>query len=494
MSSNSPGYSLSTRLVSNFFWLFVSEIVFKGLIFLVTLYLVRVLGPANFGLYSLSLAVALYVWVVADFGLSLYGTREVAKNRKRAQELLQVLNSIRFLIALFLFLLLGLIVIFIPMPSITRKVIMAGSFYTIGYALSTDWLLRGMEEIRYVAFGNIVLFCIFLLSVLFFVRQPQDAVVAVFSRSISYFCASGVLLVVLRKKFNVNFRLCFSWIKWKSHLKESWHFALAFALGSVIAPLTIIFLGVLYSPENVGFFSAPYRIVMLILGFMGVFSLSFYPILADQFVHAPESFIRTHTIYRNIMLVVGIPMGVGGFILSKNIIHLLLGTGYGHSVEVFNILIWLIPLSFISVTYSSTLLATGFQRLYLIATGTSCVIAIVLCSLLIPFWGIIGAAVVLLCQQGILVILVVRMFQQQLHRFIFFDGYLIKVLGASVVMGAITWSVKINMFGKMFIGITSYALLVIFLKLITREQLISLYSSLLNIKTKDQIIENQSGI
>ncbi len=482
MNSNDSRHLLGARLISNFYWLFVSEIIFKGLIFLVTLYLARVLKATSFGLYSLSLAIATHIWFVADLGVSLYGAREVAKNRKKTQEILQALNSMRLLIALFLFLLLGLVVFYIPMPPITKKVIIAGSFYIIGYALSSDWLLRGMEQIRYVAFGNIVLSCTFLLAILFFVHQPQDVIRAALFRSISFFCASGTLLLVLKRRFNISFRLAFSWTPWKGHLKESWYFALICAVGSVIAPLTIILLGVLHNPESVGFFSAPYRIIILILGFMGVFILSFYPVLADQFVHIHESFLRTHAIFRKVMLVVGIPIGVAGFVLSKDIIHLLLGNEYGPSVEVFNILVWLIPLSFIKVTYSSTLLATGFQRLHLIAMGISCVITMALCSLLIPFWGTIGAAVVLLCQQGITSILMVRMFKRHLYRFTFFDVYFTKVLGASIIMGAIIWCAKVNMFGKIFIGITSYALLILFLKLITREQLVSLYSLLRDIK------------
>jgi O-antigen/teichoic acid export membrane protein len=494
MNTNNSRHLVSTRLISNFSWLLVSEIIFKGLIFLTTVYLARVLGAASFGLYSLSLAIAAYIWLVADLGVSLYGAREVAKNRKKAQELLQTLNSMRILIALPLFLLLAVVVLFSPLPLITKKIIIAGCLYTIGYALSSDWLLRGMEQIRYVAFGNSVLSCTFLLSVLFFVRQPQDAFVAAFLRSISFFFASGALLLVLKRKFNMTFKPRLSLTQWKVHLKESWYFALTSVVGSVTAPLIIILIGVLYSSESVGFFTAPYRIIMLILGFMGIFTLSFYPVLADQFVHTLESFLRTHAVYRKIMLVVGIPLGVGGFVLSRNIIHLLFGDGYGPSVEVFNILIWLIPFGFIQVTYSSTLLATGFQRLYLIAMGISCVIAVVLCSLLIPFWGIIGAAVALLCQQIITSILVVRMFQQQSHRFTFFDCYFIKVLTASIIMGAIIWSARINVFGRVLIGITSYGLLALLLKLVTREQILSFYSSLKNIRKRESVVGDHSEL
>jgi len=494
MDSENLAYSLDSRLTSNFFWLFLSEVFSKGLIFIGTIYLARVLGAASFGLYSLSLSIAICVWFIADLGVSLYGAREVAKNRGKAQEFLQILNSMRFFAALILFLVLCVVIFPISIPSMTKKVIVVGALYVIAYALSSDWLLRGIEQIQYVTFGNAVLSSTFLVSVLFFVHQSQDATIAVFLHSLSYFFASSALLLVLKRKFNIRFKFKLSWNEFKIHLKELWYFAFTFALGSAIAPLVIILLGILSGQESVGFFSAPHRIIMLILGFMGIFSFSFYPILADQFVHDSESFLRTQAIFQKVMLIVGIPIGVGGFILSKGIIHLLLGNRYTPSVGVFNILVWLIPLSFMSVTYSATLLATKFQRLYLIAIGISCAVAVILSVLLIPSFGIIGAAIVLLCQKCIILILVIWMFQQHIHRFTFFDGYFIKVLGASIVMGVVIWVAKINIFGKIFVGIGLYSLILFLLKVITKEQLIRCYSLLANMRRKGFVTEYRSDL
>lgn len=472
--------SFSLRISSNFFWLFVSEVVSKGLIFIGTLYLARVLGPGGFGLYSLSLSVAIYLWFVADLGISLYGAREVAKDRARVQEFFQLLNSMRIFTALALFLMLAIIIFFIPISLVTKKVIIAGSLYVIAYAFSSDWLLCGIERIQYIVLGKMLLACTFLFGIFFFVHHPHDVVMAAFFYSIAHFCGSATLLVVLKKKLNINFKPTFSWSLWKNHLKESWHFIALSTLGYIIAPLIIILLGVLRTSESIGFFSAPHRIIMLILGFMGIFSLSFYPVLADYYVHLPKTFLRIQDIFQKVMITLGLPIGIAGFILSKDIIYFLLGSEYETSIGIFNILIWLVPLNFIRVSYSCTLLATGFQSLYLMSLGISFVAGIALCVPLISIWGIIGASIALLFQNCILLILVVWMFQKNFRPLSFLDSFFIKALGINIVMGMAVYCIKINIFGKIALGIVLYCFLVFFIKLITREQLVRVYISLKN--------------
>jgi len=482
VKDRNPKESFGVRVTTNFFWLFVSEAISKGLTFIGTLYLARVLGAEGFGLFSLSLSVAIYLWIIADLGVSLYGLREVAKDQARVQEYLQVLNSMRIFTALVLFLMLGIAILFIPMSPVTKKVIMAGSLYVIAYALSSDWLLRGIERIKYVAFGNMLLACTFLFGIFFFVHQAHDVVIAAFFYSIAHFCASITLLVILKKKFNIRFKLIFSWSLWKDHLKESWYFATTFALGYVIAPLIIILLGILKESESVGLFSAPHRIIMLILGFLGIINFSFYPVLADYYVHSPESFLKIQSIFQKVMITLGLPIGIGGFILSKDIIYFLLGSEYTPSIRVFNILIWLVPLSFIRISYGCSLLAAGFQRLYMIALGISSAAGVALCVPLIQIWGIIGASIVFITQQCIFLILVVWMFKKHIQPLPFLSNYYTKVLGINIVMGIAVYCINIDIFGKIALGVVLYCFLAFFLKLITREQLIKIYVSLTNRK------------
>lgn len=149
--------SVTKRAFNNIFWLFVSEVSSKGLVFPGTLYLARVLGKAGFGLFSLSLAVGVYFWTIADMGVTGYGTREIARNREKAAEIYSLLNSLRFILAILLFLVFCGVLYSIKMPYEKRLILIAGGFYVVSYSLSPDWVLRGLEKMQYIAFGSIAM-------------------------------------------------------------------------------------------------------------------------------------------------------------------------------------------------------------------------------------------------------------------------------------------------------------------------------------------------
>jgi PST family polysaccharide transporter len=162
------------RAFNNIFWLFLSEACSRGLIFLGTIYLARVLGKAGFGLYSLALAVGVYFWIVVDMGVMVYGTREIARNKEKAAELYSLLNSLRFILAVTLFLIFCAVLYMVDMTPEKRLILIAGGFYVVGYSLSPDWVFRGLEKMQYIALGSIVTSFFFITGIYLLVKAPSD--------------------------------------------------------------------------------------------------------------------------------------------------------------------------------------------------------------------------------------------------------------------------------------------------------------------------------
>lgn len=138
--------SVTKRAFNNIFWIALTQISSKGLVFLGTVYLARVLGKAGFGLFSLSLTVGVYFWAVADMGITGYGTREVARDRENARVLYNLLNSLRFILAVGLFLLFCAVLYLVNIPLEKKLILLAGCFYVVTYSLSPDWIFFGIGE------------------------------------------------------------------------------------------------------------------------------------------------------------------------------------------------------------------------------------------------------------------------------------------------------------------------------------------------------------
>src|SRR4030067_2348178 len=121
--------SVFRRTFNNIFWLFISEVCAKGVVFLTTLYLARVLGIDGFGKFSLAIATSAYMWVFVDMGITGYGTREIARDREKISEILRILNSLRLMLAVISFVILLAALNILDVPLDTRLVLLAGGFY-----------------------------------------------------------------------------------------------------------------------------------------------------------------------------------------------------------------------------------------------------------------------------------------------------------------------------------------------------------------------------
>ena len=58
--------NLLQRAGKNIFWLFISEVCMRGIMFVAILYLARTLGASGFGLYSLGVTTGIVLWGIAD--------------------------------------------------------------------------------------------------------------------------------------------------------------------------------------------------------------------------------------------------------------------------------------------------------------------------------------------------------------------------------------------------------------------------------------------
>ena len=56
-------------ILKNTFWLYFSEIISKGFRLLVFIYIIRVLGPKNFGVFEYLLSFVGIFFLFADFGI-----------------------------------------------------------------------------------------------------------------------------------------------------------------------------------------------------------------------------------------------------------------------------------------------------------------------------------------------------------------------------------------------------------------------------------------
>jgi O-antigen/teichoic acid export membrane protein len=404
---SNPGHSLFKRISSNFIWSIIAEATPKGVFFITNVYLARILDASGYGVFALAQTVTYYFWFSVDLGVSMYGIREIARNRGNAGNIINSLLTMRITSGAIVFFMYTAVVSLIDMPSTHKLAFLGCGFYLTTYSLYSDWVFKGLEKFKYIAYGSFASSGVFLISVLVFIKDADDLAIAAFVWSVSFIFGSGSLLYVLFRKAGVRFKLDFDFRAWLYHIKESVYLSISSALLTVYRYLSILLLSYFYTTLEVGLFSAPYRVVLAV-GTAGLMlPMAFFPAMSEIYIKDNGGFGKTHANLHKIMFAMGVPLAAAGTLFGENIVIALFGSQYEQSILAFKMLVWLIPLYFLRHSYGLVLIAAGFQRLHNLAVLSGVVCMSVTGLIMIPLWGIKGGALALVfSEMAILAVIV----------------------------------------------------------------------------------------
>jgi len=153
-----------------------------------------------------------------------------------------------------------------------------------------------------------------------------------------------------------------------------------------------VLLGFLRGPTVVGWYNAAYKVLLVGVSAALAYFAGLFPALSRLYVENRKEFglLVRHT--AELWLVFAVPLVVAGTFLAEPVIRLLYGAAYLNSVAPFRILLWSAALVMLRWVYMDSLRATGHQALDLRCAITSASLNVALNILLIPRFGMIGAA------------------------------------------------------------------------------------------------------
>ncbi len=394
----------SSYVARNFLALGSGEMVSRIIAFGVTIYLARILGAENYGVIAVAAAVTLYFSKIADFGIEVVGTREVAKLPDSVSHLVSAVMSVRLAFAV---LLTGLSVLgaqfFLPDPE--RNVMSLYFLTLIPIAASTKWVHLGLENARPIGLSRIAGEMIALGIVLIIVRSGEDLWGVPSAQIAAEFCVAFLLVMVLRQR-NYKFGFSWDWAMARPIFIRASPILVQTLLWLFIYNSDLIFLRLFRNRESVGYYAAAYTLICFLANIGFSYGMSLLPTLTRLGAGSAgeKSLYQTALAHT---YAVSLPISIGGCLLASGIINLGFGDGYTNSILALQILIWCIPLSVLRMVPWAALIARGHQNLLLKAVLYSVIVNISLNFLLIPRYGIPGAAIATViteCLTGVLMI------------------------------------------------------------------------------------------
>ncbi len=371
------------------------QIIAKGITILISLVttglLIRKLGATGYGSYTLVASVLLLLDSISDFGTKVMGVKEAAgkEGKERNQLFIQVAWA-RLLTTLVAFIL-GIVLIFAwgGFAEIKGEVFVALMmiwFTSIAGSLEIIFQTELRMELKVVM--DIIFPLIFLIILLFW-NSPITLmwvfgvylIARILSLSLGWKLLKKVLANFKIEIFNKKFIFDF--------LKASWPMGVYMLIftgydRAVDSLMIDKFRGV----EQVAFYGLAYKIYSNMVQPVYYFVNSIFPILSGKLGDKIVLFKRSLAIVLGSLVVI-IPLA---YLLAPLMIKILAGSGYESSVTVLRIL--LIPLffSYINHLLGFTLIAKGGQKKLLFLGIITLVFNFIGNLIIIPKFGIIGAA------------------------------------------------------------------------------------------------------
>ncbi|MBI2651724.1 oligosaccharide flippase family protein [Candidatus Woesearchaeota archaeon] len=458
------------RITTNFMSLAFSEVISKILQLLVFAYIARKLGNDNFGIFSFAISFSLLIAITADFGLSTLLIREISRDKKSVAKYLsnalfvKVLLSLITVIASYIFL---NSMRYSPEVKIIAYVMLLfaimQSFTDVYYAI-----FRAFEQMYYDAIIKVLRMLILVGMVIYAIKNNYG----LFAASLAFPVTETVILIfaslIAYKKFTkVDFYIDYEFSK--KLLKSSFLFFLSLVFSGIFMYIDAVIISKVRSTAEVGIYSAAANIILALIFIPMMYGNSIYPVISRLYTSSKKSLKFAYERSFKYMLLLGIPLSAAIYVLSDKIILLLYGNQYKGSAIILSVLCWYIFLRFVNVVSGFTLTSINKQGSRVFSQGIAAFASITLNFILIPFYGILGAAIAAIITEAI--------FFSMYAYFIFKHGLkinflmtLIKSAGAAAIMAYLITFVE-NIFLAAFIGIVVYGISLLIFRAIDKEDM-----------------------
>ena len=387
---------LQSRLVQNIGALAGLQTAGYFITLLTLPYLTRVLGPDEWGRVVWMQVILSYFTLLSDWGFSWSGTLKIARLRNDRAALSKSFFAgwaVQWgLCAVAVCVLLGLTA-FAPFFVQFRIYAFYGIGVIVAGVLFPTWMLTGLERIREVALGQLVIRAGSVPLIFFFVRSPGDGALVIAISALTGLIAGAAILLWMRKNLTLDWhwpRLC----QIRIEFQESTAIFLSHVWIMLYTTLTPTILGLIAGAANVGHYVLADRIRMTVQSLIAPVSQTLFPRMSYLFVHDRPAALLLLRYSGRLVVFISLLASFTLFLLSKPIIFIAAGPNYHDAVA---ILRWLSPLPLI-VAVSNLLgvqimLAQGmiieFNRVITFGGITSFVLIVPL----ITWMGPTGAAI-----------------------------------------------------------------------------------------------------
>jgi O-antigen/teichoic acid export membrane protein len=418
------------RILKNLVSMSVAEFASKGLQFFYTVYLAAILGPVAFGSIGFAKShIAFYIMAVT-LGMDIYGCREVAGDKTNIRKYVNSIITIRVLLSFIAYFVLCIVVFFFLQETLLVKIIfLIAGLSIFSNAILLQWVYQALERMEIIAYRSFFIGLLNFIGIFLLVRKPDDALVAMCVMSGAFLINSLWMIYIYVKEFG-PIKPDFDMKSAKNVIKVSFSIGMSIFVIMLYNTLDMNMLGFILgsdSPQKGIYYLAHNLLIMAILP-ANILQSVFFPMFSQN--KTGPKMLEIMKRFSIINFLAGSFISLAIFVFSTEIAALF-GEKYVATAELLKYFSLTIFLVYISVNFYSPMLAWGLEKKALVANICGLVINAILISILIPQYGMYGAAVGTIFSEAIVAVVLAYYYRKQTGSM--FTGMFLKILGISVL-------------------------------------------------------------
>lgn len=390
--------------IANFTTLASGEMLARAVAFIGTAHLTRRLGPDGFGLLEFAIAICTYGAFVVTAGFESIGVREVARRRANASEIAAGGAVVRFVLGVGAASVIGLVVWMMGRPAPFGLVVGLTAMTLLAKAVDFSWVHKGLEHGRIVS-GSVVLAQVVYVAVLLAtVRSASDVWLAPLAILAGQLAAAMLLAAPLFPTGRIRPNVA----EGVAILRQSGPMVLSRLFRALILNFDLVVIGLLLEARFVGLYGAAYRFYGLAWAVAVSLHVAYLPATTRALSRGPSAVSRAVQRALNLSAAIGIPLAVGGSVLAGPLLQTFFGAPFADGAPAFRLLLVSVGLVFLHGALRNVLIAAGRTTADMGIMAAAAGVNVGLDLLLVPPFGLVGAAAATVAAELLVLVLVVR--------------------------------------------------------------------------------------
>ena len=401
-----------SKIVKNSLWMISATVIQMILSLFVNIVVARYLGTTNYGILNYGLSFINFFMGICTLGLNSIVIKYLVNEKNNQGEIIGTCIIMRIISSIISIIMIIILVILLKGNDkiiIITTLLQSLSLVFESFTVINLWYQYKLQS-KYTALITFIACIVMAIYKVILVVLKKNVIWFAFSHCVSSIIVAILLYIIYKKQRGPKFS--FSKFKGKELLKQSYHFILSSLMVAIYAQTDKIMIGSMIDDISaVGLYAVSTTIVSLWSFLPSAIINSFQPVILEYKKTSINNYkLKLKELY-SIIIWLSILYTLFIFFCGKYLVLLLYGNDFLGGVDSLKIAIFGVTFSYIGCVREVWLVCEGKQKYAKWFSFIGAVLNIILNLILIPKYGIIGAAIATMITQIVIAIIVPLLFK-----------------------------------------------------------------------------------